>query len=102
MTSKEAAFQTRRYGWNGNLEISVLSNFTDLVIYDTSVRPNENDKPSVAQVAHFHFTEYVDKFDEISRLLSYETVVSGAFERTFANISSSLKKEPFDKCFYHK
>ena len=99
MTSKEAAFQTRRYGWNGNLEISVLSNFTDLVIYDTSVRPNENDKPSVAQIAHFHFTEYVDKFDEISRLLSYETVVSGAFERTFANISSSLKKEPFDKYF---
>lgn len=99
MASKEAAFQTRRYGWNGNLEISVLSNFTDLVIYDTSVRPNENDKPSVAQVAHFHFTEYVDKFDEISRLLSYETVVSGAFEKTFENISSSLKKEPFDKYF---
>lgn len=99
MTSKEAAFQTRRYGWNGNLEISVLSNFTDLVIYDTSVRPEENDKPSVAQVAHFHFTEYVDKFDEISRLLSYETVISGDFEKTFANISSSLKKEPFDKYF---
>lgn len=99
MASKEAAFQTRRYGWNGNLEISVLSNFTDLVIYDTSVRPNENDKPSVAQVAHFHFTEYVDEFDEISRLLSYETVVSGAFEKTFENISSSLKKEPFDKYF---
>ena len=99
MTSKEAAFQTRRYGWNGNLEISVLSNFTDLVIYDTSVRPNENDKPSVAQVAHFHFTEYVDKFYEISRMLSYETVVSGAFERTFANLSNSLKKEPFDKYF---
>lgn len=99
MTSKEAAFQIRRYGWNGNLHVSVLSNFTDLVIYDTSVRPNENDKPLVAQVAHFHFTEYVDKFDEISRLLSYETVVSGKFEKTFSDISSSLKKEPFDKYF---
>lgn len=99
MESKEAAFQTRRYGWNGNLEISVLSNFTDLVIYDTSVRPNENDKPSVARIAHFHFTEYVDKFEEISRLLSYEAVVSGKFEKTFANISGSLKKEPFDKFF---
>ena len=43
------------------------------------LRPDENDKPSVAQVAHFHFTEYVDKFDEISRLLSYETVISGNF-----------------------
>ena len=68
MTSKEAAFQTRRYGWNGNLEISVLSNFTDLVIYDTSVRPEENDKPSVAQVAHFHFTEYVLSLIHISTI----------------------------------
>lgn len=99
LESKEAAFQTRRYGWNGNLEISVLSNFTDLVIYDTSVRPNENDKPSVAKIAHFHFTDYVYKFDEIYRLLSYDTVVSGAFERRFANISGALKKEPFDKYF---
>ena len=41
----------------------------------------------------------MDKFDEISRLLSYETVISGDFEKTFANISSSLKKEPFDKYF---
>lgn len=53
MTSKEAAFQTRRYGWNGNLEISVLSNFTDLVIYDTSVRPEENDKPSLLHMMFF-------------------------------------------------
>lgn len=52
------------------------------------------DKPSVAQVASFHFTEYVDKFDEISRLLLYEIVVSGDFEKTFANISSLLEKEP--------
>lgn len=31
-----------------------------------------------------------------------ETVISGDFEKTFANISSSLKKEPFDKYFYPK
>lgn len=37
------AFQLRRYGWSGNLKISVLTNFTDLYIYDCSVRPVEDD-----------------------------------------------------------
>lgn len=28
------AFQLRRYGWSGNLKVSVLTNFADLYIYD--------------------------------------------------------------------
>lgn len=79
MQNREAAFQTRRYGWNGNLKASVLSNFTDTIIYDTSIRPSENDEVSTAMIAHYHYTEYIDKFAEISRLLSYASVVSGNF-----------------------
>jgi len=33
-TSKAAAFQTRRYGWNANIGISILTNFEKLVVYD--------------------------------------------------------------------
>ena len=99
LENKEPAFQTRRYGWNGNLKASVLSNFTDLVIYDTSIRPHEDDDPTVAMVAHYHYTEYVAKYDEISRLLSYQAVLSGNFESIFSNVTSSIKKEPFDKYF---
>lgn len=99
LENKEPAFQIRRYGWNGNLKASVLSNFTDLMIYDTSIRPHEEDESTVAMVAHFHYTEYIDKFDEISRLLSYQAVLSGDFERIFSDITSPIKKEPFDKYF---
>lgn len=102
MTNQDAAFQIRRYGWNGNLKVSVLCNFTDLVIYDTSIRPSEEDGNSVARVAHYHYTEYVDKFDEISRMLSYSAVVSGEFEKIFSNISVAVKKEPFDKYFLNQ
>lgn len=102
MTNQDAAFQIRRYGWNGNLKASVLCNFTDLVIYDTSIRPSQEDGSSVARVAHYHYTEYVDKFDEISKMLSYNSVVSGEFEKIFSNISVSVKKEPFDKYFLNQ
>jgi hypothetical protein len=64
-TASEPAFQLRRYGWSGNLPISILTNFTDMVIYDCSIRPLEEDPASQAVVAHFHHSEYVDKFEEI-------------------------------------
>lgn len=99
MENKEAAFQTRRYGWNGNLKASILSNFTDMIIYDTSIRPSENDEVSKAMIAHYHYTEYVDKFIEISRLLSYASVVSGEFFEIFDKVIDTFRKEPFDKYF---
>ena len=97
--ASEAAFQLRRYGWSGNLTVSILANFTDLLIYDCSVRPLENDPANKALVAHYHYTDYVGKFEEIYSLISKDAVVSGAFNDKFLNISSSLMKEPFDDYF---
>lgn len=99
MQSKNSAFQLRRYGWNGNLNVSVLSNFTDLIIYDCTVRPIEDDDVMQAMVAHYHYTEYLDKFDEISLLLSRDSIVTGRFEQYFSKLTSSLKKEPFNQYF---
>ena len=98
-TDKAPAFQLRRYGWSGNLKVSVLTNYTDLYIYDCSVRPTENDDVNVAMIAHYSFTEYEDKFDEIYALLSKESVLSGDFVKHFENISSPLRREPFDEYF---
>lgn len=99
MANTDPAFQIRRYGWNGNLKVSVLTNFTDLAIYDCSIRPEEGDDVSKARVAHYHFTEYVLKYDEIASLLSREAVLNGHFDQFFAEITSPVKKEPFDQFF---
>lgn len=96
---KAPAFQLRRYGWSGNLKISVLTNFTDLYIYDCSVRPIEGDETSVALIAHYHYSEYEDKFEEIYGLLSKEAVLTGEFERQFGNIQGAFRREPFDEYF---
>lgn len=93
------AFQLRRYGWSGNLKISVLTNFTDLYIYDCSVRPKEGDDIGVAMIAHYHFDEYVERFQEIYNMLSKEAVLEGEFERQFSNIRGALRREPFDRYF---
>lgn len=93
------AFQLRRYGWSGNLKISVLTNFTDLYIYDCSVRPREGDDIGVAMIAHYRFDEYVERFEEIYNTLSKEAVITGQFERHFGNIQGALRREPFDQYF---
>ena len=93
------AFQLRRYGWSGNLKVSVLTNFTDLYIYDCSVRPREGDDIGVAMIAHYHFDEYVERFEEIYNMLSKEAVLTGQFERYFGNIQGALRREPFDQYF---
>ena len=93
------AFQLRRYGWSGNLKISVLTNFSDLYIYDCSVRPIESDDIGVALIAHYSYTEYEEKFDKIYGLLSKESVMSGDFAAQFENIGSTFRREPFDAYF---
>lgn len=93
------SFQLRRYGWSGNLKISVLTNFADLYIYDCSVRPVETDDIGVALIAHYSYTEYEDKYDEIYSLLSKESVLSGEFSKHFESVSGSFRHEPFDEYF---
>lgn len=93
------AFQTRRYGWSGNLRISVLSNFEYTYIYDCGVRPMEDDDTQVALIARYHYKEYVSKFDEIYKMLSKETVENGVFDSLYDNIVSPFKKEPFNEYF---
>ena len=91
------AFQTRRYGWNGNHAVAVLSNFEDLSIYDCGYRPTDDQGPAFARISHYHFDELVDHFEEIYALLSKEAVVAGSLESVDARERAA--KVPFDDLF---
>jgi type I restriction-modification system DNA methylase subunit len=82
--SIKAAFQTRRYGWNANLGISILTNFERLVVYDCRHKPLATDSPNVARYKKFHYTEFVKEFDTLYDLLSYNSVASGYIDDYFS------------------
>lgn len=84
LKSSKAAFQTRRYGWNANLGISILTNFENLVIYDCRFKPDASENEPVARIKIFNFTEYVDAFDEISKMVSFESANSGQLDDLFS------------------
>ena len=79
----DPVLQARKYGWNAGHWIVVLTNFEYLIIYDTTYHPNETDNVDVARYKKYHCSEYTDKFDEISAMLSRNAVYSGQFDTFF-------------------
>ncbi|MGO8731482.1 MAG: Eco57I restriction-modification methylase domain-containing protein [Terriglobia bacterium] len=79
------AFQLRRYGFSGNLALSILTNFEELGVYDCSMRPFPSDKASHARIQHLHFDEYGDRWRELWDVFSCEAVWSGCFDQYAAS-----------------
>ncbi len=95
--SANAAFQTRRYGWNANLGISILTNFENLIIYDCRLKPNSTDNEHIARVKVFHYTDYQNAFDEINQMISFDSAHSGTLDSLFSTYER--KGETFDDYF---
>ena len=98
-SNNETAKQIRRYGFTAKLKISVLSNFEHLIIYDTSVKVENEDTFQKALIKKYHFSEYESKFDEIKRLIGKEAVYSGAFDNEWQAIENKLNQYSIDNLF---
>ncbi len=98
--SKDAAFQTRRYGYSASLPIAVLTNFDQLAIYDCLPMPADTDEPHVARLMPvIGYEEFEARFDDLWPLLSREAVYSGAFDQRFAVDATRRGAEQFDDFF---
>jgi predicted type IV restriction endonuclease len=75
------AFQLRRYAWSAKLPVSVLTDFDELVIYDTTAKPGTKDKAAVGRLRYWTSSEFIEKWDEIAAILSKEAVKSGGFDK---------------------
>ena len=87
LSDPKSAIQARRYGWNSNHSISVLTNFEYLIIYKTYEMPKQGDNASVSRYKVFHYKEYLERFQEIYDLLSRDSIVNGQFEKWTSKIS---------------
>ena len=74
------AFQLRRYAWSAKLQASVVSDFEEFSIYDTTIRPSRSDKAPIARVSYFTFEDYGEKWDEISAMFSRDAVLNGSLD----------------------
>ncbi len=77
----EPAFQLRSYAWSEKLPLSVLTDFEELSVYDTRVKPSAKDKASAARIISIRYSDYVEKWDEIAGIFSKEAVLKGSFDK---------------------
>ena len=94
-----SAKQARRYGFTAKLKISALSNFEYLLIYDCSLKVEENDSHNRGLIKKYHYTDYESKFEELKRLLGRESVYTGAFDEEWKQIDDRLSLFSVDTLF---
>ncbi|WP_291275883.1 N-6 DNA methylase [Flavobacterium sp.] len=82
--SAKSSFQTRRYGWNANLGISILTNFEKIIVYDCRYKPTSTDDVTIARYAVFHYKDFIKKFDKLYQLLSFQSITSGYIDDYFS------------------
>ncbi len=92
------AFQVRRYGWSAKLPASILTDFQEFGIYDCRVKPDAGDKPKEGRLRYYTFDQYIEKWDEISSLLSYEAVRYNALDN-WVRETKTRGIEPVDQAF---
>ncbi len=97
-TDNAAAFQIRRYAWTAKLPLSILTDFEELAVYDCRVEPDRKDRPSVARLKLFAYTEYAERWDEIAGLFSPLAIQRGAFDK-YAAEKTRRGTAPVDVAF---
>jgi len=98
VNSREAAYQIRRYGWNANLPISIITNFENLVVYDCRFKPEVKDNCHVARVKLYSHKGYEEKFEEIYEFLSKDEISKGSLSSLFP-LDGLKGSERFDQHF---
>lgn len=99
MMDAKSSFQVRRYGWSANLPISVLTNFENLIIFDTTNQPYPSQNANHSRLQVFSYEEYITRLDVIAQLISRDSVYSGEFDSTFSQQVDHLAIENVDDVF---
>ena len=92
------AYQLRRYGWSGNLPVSILSDFEEFIVYDCRIQPHKNDPASKGRLRYYHYPQYIEKWDEFETLFSRDAVRDGAL-RHWIEDEKTRGALPVDEAF---
>lgn len=95
----EPAKQVRRYGFTAKLKVSVLSNFEYLAIYDCSSKVEDKDLANNSRIKIYHYRDYEDCFEELSKLLGQSSVYSGSFDIEWRQIEDKINRFSVDDLF---
>src|SRR5256885_2431547 len=86
----DAAFQLRRYAWSAKLPLSILTDFEEFIVYDCRVKPDKDDKATTARILYLPFTDYLQRWDELTSIFSRDAILKGSFD-TYAEATKGKR-----------
>jgi hypothetical protein len=101
LTQPRPARQARTYGWSLSLPVAVVTNFSETVFYDARFAPLPGDEVSVAEMpdCRFVYTDYLDRFDRLWELLSFESIETGRYDDVYKYVEHPRGQSAFDQAF---
>ncbi len=104
----EPAYQLRRYAHTQGLSLSILTDFEEIAVYDTRVKPEVNDRASVARVFYCTYDHLFDRFmnetfdtnfDFLLNTFSKNAILNGSFNRYAEENKNKKGTSSVDKGF---
>ena len=80
------ALQVRRYAYTAKLPIAILTDFQELAIYDTRIKPTDKDTASTARIEYLTYDKYEEKFEELYNHISWDAVDLGKFDTYYEGL----------------
>ncbi|HFG2220833.1 TPA: type I restriction endonuclease, partial [Vibrio cholerae] len=99
---EKSAFQARRYGYSAGLPVTVLTNFRQIAIYDTTIPPKKEDEAYVARIEFIELDELVEKISILEKYVSRKSVSQPNYLSTIIKKKKSKQEKSFDEHFLEK
>ncbi|GAB3291981.1 Eco57I restriction-modification methylase domain-containing protein [Pseudoclavibacter terrae] len=96
---KDSAFQARGYAWSAQLPVVVLTNFSEIAVYDGRLRPKPGDPASKARLLYITWDQLEERWGELYALVGRESVASGALELFVKASGNKGGTERIDRVF---
>lgn len=98
--AKEPAFQLRRYGWNKkDIDVSILTDFETLSVYDCRIKPSVDDEPHVGRVAKYTYKNFLSHWEEIESFFSRTNIEKGSLDKLLKEKNLKGVRESVDESF---
>lgn len=92
----------RRYGWSAKLPLSILTDFEELAVYDCRVKPAKTDKASHSRILYLKYTDYADRWEEITGIFSRDAILKGSFDKYVESNKGKKGTTEVDTAFLHE
>jgi len=80
--ARPSVFQLKTYAWSQPTRVGVLTNFRQLRVYETLIRPDyDQPRAGLLDGLALAYTDYENHWDRLWSLLSHESVLAGSVDR---------------------